>query len=287
MVVVAQNLFYALGAELLSGLLAWRLKGNPRGQVLALLLGTIMAGTIAFGPAIYSESLRWSGRYPSAVPALVSSRTLTASEAEPQQDSGRFVMVPIDSIANTPLNNLARPIDGERTLAGVPFRILSGSRAIFQTEQHLLRSNPTSASIAVEVGAPRLVHILINGAYVYQTLDGQTAGRITLRFEDGTAIDRELVVGLNLRENWAYTTGPTPSSGPSEVVTQLPETDEWTNAYSEQQLRGVRAASGLIDMVTVPIPASMQGTTLVAIDVRDLLLDPSLILYGVTIETTE
>ncbi len=212
---------------------------------------------------------------------------LSCSLAESFSGSPRFVNISIESVANHPMDNLINPISGEHSFDGIPFSILSGSISVFQTQHHLLPAYPVNASIQVDIRHPVRAYILINVGYVYKSLEGKIAGSITLTFADGSEIYRSLLAGINLRENWAYVSGPTPSMEISGVVTELAETKEWMNVFSEQQSRGTGNALGYIDMVIIKIPMPLQLSTLQSIEVADLLLDPSIILYGITIETRD
>jgi len=59
------------------------------------------------------------------------------------------------------------------------------------------------------------------------------------------------------------------------------------NVYSEDQLRGDRAAKGYLDMISISIPQKLQSSSLTSIEVLDTSLDPSLVIYGITVTTNK
>ena len=199
-----------------------------------------------------------------------------------------YVFVSLASLANNPLDNLARPLSGEYTMNGVPFRILPGSRSIFQTQNHELTSYPTSGTLTLSVIGAKHVYLLVNGAYVFKDLSGQTIGQIILNFSDNSTLETNLVAGENIREDWGYDSGVTVGyiDGTSkEVITSVSGEGGWSNAYQESQLRGDKPATGFIDMVTIEIPSSKSDLELTRITIDDVssLASPSLKVYAITV----
>ncbi len=299
MVDFGQNIFYALVAEFLVLLTVWLAKGNRRRQVLILSFGTAIAGIIGFGvPIIEKISLETNiplidvAPHVTTQPSTERSAQETSMQATVTKETDQapvieqmgFLIILLESIANHPMDNLAIPISGQLSFGDVPFRLLPGSKAVFQTQHHLLPSYPTRASLKVEIPNPMAIHVLVNGAYVYKSLQGQTAGKIILRFVNAPSLVSELVVGQNLRENWAYNSGPTPWSGEDEVVTKVTTPSDWISVYEERQSRSGKPAMGYIDMVSIRIPKDHQTSILSEIEFQDDLYDPSLVLYGISVE---
>ena len=214
-----------------------------------------------------------------AIPLLGCSLALSIA------DTPEFVKVPLAAVVNHPMDNLVSPLSGTREFKGVPFSFLSGEHAVLHTQHHFLPSYPESVRLTVDIRRPVRVYVLVNGGYVYASLKGKIAGEITLTFADGSQVYRSLVVGENLREHWGYMDGPTPGAGAYAAVTDLAETGEWVNVYAEEQWRVGGSARAYIDMVTIEVPASMQKSALTSIEVADILLDPGLIVYAITVET--
>lgn len=202
-----------------------------------------------------------------------------------------YVFVSLASLANNPLDNLARPLSGEYTLNGVPFSLLSGPSAVFQTQNHMRTSYPTSGTLTLSVIGGKRVYLLINGAYVFKELSGQTVGHITLYFSDGSALETDLVAGQNIRENWGYDKGVTVGyiDGTSkEVITSVSGGGEgWSSAYQESQLRGDKPATAFMDMLTIEIPSAKRDWELTKIIIDDVSTSasPSLVVYAITVST--
>lgn len=213
-------------------------------------------------------------------------------QATLQINNPPFVSVSIEPIANFRMANLVKPIYGEYTFRGIPFTLLSGSKAVFQTQEHTLPSLPRQGTLSVAIPHPVNVYVLVDGTMVYKSLLGRTAGKIVLSFSDGRTVSYDLIVGKNLREHWGYNSGPTPWAGSDEVVTDLTETIDWMNVYQESQYRDGKPATAYIDMVVISVPVTNQSTVLTQIDIIDTSIDnfgmlsPSLEVYGITVATT-
>lgn len=201
-----------------------------------------------------------------------------------------FESISLQSIANMPLNNLMVPLSGDYTFQGIPFKFLSGDHAVFISQNETLSSFPQKAILPVAISHPLNVYLLLNGGYVSQNLEGKTAGKIVLTFDDGTLLNQNLIVGQNLREDWGYVS-KFDDTGNNPAVTEIKDSEYWRNVYRESQSRGGKPAFGYIDMVTIPIPEAKQTSVLIQIDIIDLsidnfgLLSPSIKICAITVET--
>lgn len=295
-----QNIFYAFVAELFVILTAWLVKEDKRKQVLVLGFGTAIAGIIGFGPDIIqtlSPPITTTPVMPKSMPTVISPQSTNITPRTVTQEivlptvtpTGKisYRSVSLAPIANHPMDNLASPLSGKYTFNGIPFSFLSGSKAVFQSQHHLLSSYPTQASLEVSIPHPKTIYILLNGAYVYKYLQGQTVGNITLKFDGYEPITTNLIIGQNLRENWAYQSGPIPESGEGEVITSITAPLNWQNVYVEPQSRGGKPAFGYIDLITISLPTEYQAATLIEIEIQDDSYDPSLVIYGITVSFFE
>lgn len=198
--------------------------------------------------------------------------------------SPEYVSVPLDSLANYAMENLARPLSGEYTFNGIPFSLLAGSKSVFHTQDGIYTSFPATGTLTSSPTTAKNVYMLINGDYVFKSLSGQSIGSVTLYFSDGSTLETDLVAGKNIRENWAYDSGPT-GEGSQEVITSVSALEGWSNAYQESQSRGNKPATAFIDMITINIPSSKSNLELTKIKIDDTSSTSGLWVYAVTMST--
>jgi hypothetical protein len=200
--------------------------------------------------------------------------------------SPSYVSVPLDSLVNYAMENLTSPLSGELTFNDVPFSFLAGSKSIFHTQDQIYTSLPTIGTLNISVIGAKNVYILINGDYVFKALGGQSIGRVTLFFSDGTGIEVDLVAGENIRENWAFDRVAT-GEGSQEVITSVSASEGWSNVYQESQVRGSKPATAFIDMITINIPSSKNDLELTKIKIDDTSLASGLWVYAITVSKNE
>lgn len=199
-----------------------------------------------------------------------------------QANVPEFVSVSIKPIANYKMDSFISPISGDYIFKDIPFNLLSGPSTVYQSQG----TGSQSVGLEVAIPHPAVVYVLVNGGYVYKSLTGKTAGDIILYFADGTSHSYNLVVGQNFREHWGY------DSISSDVITDLNESIDWVNVYYENQSRGNQSAKAFIDMVKIFIPPSFQSTVMTKIEIIDKSINnfgsasPSIIIYGITVDTT-
>lgn len=198
-----------------------------------------------------------------------------------------FRQLDLSPIANWPFDHLIRPPVGQVSYSGIPFTILSGSKAVFQTQHHLLVNLPTEGRIDGRTAAPTTVYILLIGGYVDPEFRDKKVGEANLAFDNGSTLSVPLLAWRNIRETWAYEGDP--KANPLEGS---PPPARWQNVVAESQARAGRAAKGFVDMTTIPIPTPYSYSNLVTISVRDTSVssvgsqDPSLIVMGITVESS-
>ncbi len=137
------------------------------------------------------------------------------------------------------------PPSTPQTLAGVDFAM---SNALIS----LAPGGSTSTASGFAIANASAAHLLLNGAFVFTSTLGQTAGTVTLTFSDGSTLTTPLVVGTNLRD-WRVGGG----AGVVSTVTSPASATAWTGL----SLDNVPAA---LDRLTIAIPgrpANLVGVT--------------------------
>ena len=147
---------------------------------------------------------------------------------------------------------------------------------------------PTEASVEFSVPRPKVLHVLLSGAYVERSLQNKQVGELDLVFSDGSVFGVLLVAGRNIRETWGYV-----DELAAQQMNLFPPPVGWKNVVAEQQSRGGRAALGLIDLLSVPIPEPYASATVARLQIRDTSVEtanslwPSLVVYAITLEISE
>jgi hypothetical protein len=185
------------------------------------------------------------------------------------------------------MDHLLSPLSGNMEFTGIPFSILSEPMAIFQSQNIALPKNPIRAVLVVSVPNAKSVYILMGGAYISKSLNGQQVGNIVLGFDNGETFTKDLIAGQNIRENWGYLSPPE-NPADDQDITSMDASNasaDWQNVYYENQIRGGKAALGYVDMLTIPVPDNDRKSTLTAITINDTVYDPSILIYAITIST--
>ena len=149
------------------------------------------------------------------------------------------------------------------------------------TQAGPLPNNPITVKVAANVPNPQAVYLLITGGDMFTEFAGQTVGEAQLAFDDASIISIDLTVGYNIRE-WKHLGQETVTTTTSPDVTEV-----WRGAN--------RYDSGIavIDMLTIPVPPSLQGRRLVSIEIVDRSrdttgdLDPAINWLGATVRTAK
>ncbi|MFN8412555.1 MAG: hypothetical protein U0Z26_09230 [Anaerolineales bacterium] len=222
-----------------------------------------------------------AGKIPFLNTQIDSTQTATSNEASAPQ----FTAISIKPIVNHKNDGFTTPPSGSYDFKGIPFTLLSDSKDIFHTQDEQFYSLPKSGSLEVNISHPINIYILLSGGWVHKSFMKQIVGMIRLYFLDGSQTTYNIVVGQNIRESWAYD-----NTSDYDAVTELIETSNWMNVYSESQYRGDESAKAFIDMTQIDIPAQYQTSVLTKIDIVDSSLEnnnmisPSLIVYGITVK---
>jgi hypothetical protein len=211
----------------------------------------------------------------------------------PTVASGKFVQLQLDPIANYPLDWLTQPPTGALRLGGIPFDFVRGPNATFATRTHFSQTLPITGSINLSVPRPIAVHLIVSGAWVVQIAIGEQIGEIRLNFDTGEIIAVPIINGHNIRETWEYERALSVSA--SQDVGGSRRRGVW----QEEQLRGsdpvADRARAYLDMLSIEIPARLQGAVLRGIDIVDanrwyvstdgkVKVDPSIVLAAATVE---
>lgn len=132
---------------------------------------------------------------------------------------------------------------------------------------------------------PKAVYFLMQAGNGISRYDGDIIGEIELQFLNNNPISQELILGFNIRD-WAR--DKSPSAVVMTVTSDMVE-EAWQGAAG-----GVDSGSiGGMDVLTMEIPASHQGSTLETIILRDTTLEnngtdaPCIHLQAVTVEVME
>ncbi len=184
----------------------------------------------------------------------------------PQSVSGaaQFTTLSMTTITNGPLDWLyaAKPT-GSVTYQSVPFQFAASSPQVFVTQNTFGSSLGTSASLAVNIAHPTVLHLLVaanaTGNVAYQ---GVEIGRVRLTFADATEYVAVLKAGTHLRpETWLYdSANQTTPPGDSSIAV--------TNVITEVQNRS-GAAKAFLDMLAINLPAAAANTSLTGIYFTD------------------
>ena len=246
-------------------------------------LAIIVAATWLLRPVI------WPNPQP-AEPSKTASVEPTSDNTTPSPgyaEENGFQLISLEPFANYPMDHLLSPLSGNMEFTGIPFSILSEPMAIFQSQNIALPKNPIRAVLVVSVPNAKSVYILMGGAYISKSLNGQQVGNIVLGFDNGETFTKDLIAGQNIRENWGYLSPPE-NPADDQDITSMDASNasaDWQNVYYENQIRGGKAALGYVDMLTIPVPDNDRKSTLTAITINDTVYDPSILIYAITIST--
>ena len=83
-----------------------------------------------------------------------------------QSEENGYQFVSLESIANHPMDHLITPLSGKVEFAGIPFSILSGPKAVFQSQNQGLPGYPINTKLTIAVPNATSVDFLMGGAYV-------------------------------------------------------------------------------------------------------------------------
>jgi hypothetical protein len=188
----------------------------------------------------------------------------------------KFYLLPLRHIANdSTRNGYVFPPQGMLELEGVPFDFPLGQNSA-TTQAETLPNHPVVLRLDTDVFAPERVHLLITGGNTFARFYGQVIGKVRLSFAQGEPYEIELVAGQNIRE-WKLLDEQTVSSISSDQAMEV-----WR---TEANFGGV----GVIDMLTIDLPAEYRSDHLFVIKVLDTSvetvgsMDPAINLIGSTV----
>jgi len=175
--------------------------------------------------------------------------------------------------AQAPLSNAYQtPPAGMASLGGHTFDLTTGTAVAVQ--------DGTSASFTGSFKNPQAVYALVNTYDSYWWYKGQTAGRLTLKFSDGTTQSTDLTVGGNVRE---WRTG---DARTVDATTDPATLNVWNGAAQPTAGGG----NAVIDMLTINVTSTgktLTGVTLSSAGVATINGAPLGILFSaVTVDYT-
>ena len=188
--------------------------------------------------------------------------------------NGNFVKVSMNNIANAPIDHVSS-LNGDVNFGGVPFYI----NREFTTQDQGYPNRPTQSTLTVNIPSPQRVYIILNGAYVSQSFEGNQVGNINFEFNDGSDFTYPIIAGTNLRETWSA----------SGTITSVRDSSFY-NVFTQSQTRGHQSAYGYMDRYTIEIPNTYQSKTMTGIQIIDTSnsnvrsYNPGLVLQGITVE---
>lgn len=197
-----------------------------------------------------------------------------------------FVMIETSEFANWLNDAFIQPPKGKLIFNNIPFLISSGDNAIFQTQHIGLLQMPTQLTLELNINNPEKVHILLIGSGAIMDLGAnftnEIIGEIELTFSSSKVITTQIIVCKNIREGWFYENDPFTRDYCSPTSGSL-----WQNSWTEKQLRGNQSAYAVIDTLTIEIPQDQNLGEIKSIRIIDQKYETSLIVFGLTIETTK
>jgi hypothetical protein len=234
----------------------------------------VIAGSYLNWGAILGKQPR-----PDERPALPSVATLT------------YHPISIEPIMNSywrDNNGLVELRSGRRVkLGGVEFD-LPDEQKYFASESSYdgQYGRPRIAKLQVEVAQPRTVHFLMALGIGLESFAGKQVGRIILNFDNQPSFEMPLVAGHNIRDwclsnNHAIRTFADPMVRPGYRHECCPN-DPTLSSSNECSITEV-------DILSIDLDKSYQGTTLNEIVIEDLSrdtvgsLDPQLLLFGISV----
>jgi hypothetical protein len=188
--------------------------------------------------------------------------------------NGNFVKVSLDDIANAPIDHVSSRY-GDVNFGNVPFYI----NREFTTRDQGNPNRPTEGTLSVNIPSPQRVYVLLNGAYVSQSSEGDQVGNINFEFNDGSDLTYPIIAGNNLRETWSA----------SGTITRVSDSSFY-NVLTQSQTRGSQSTYGYMDRYTVEIPYTYQSKTMTGIQIIDTSYNnvgsdnPGLVVQGITVE---
>ena len=171
----------------------------------------------------------------------------------------KFYWLSLSQIANESTENgYKSPPQGLVELEGVPFDFPTGQNSA-TTQAETLPNFPLVLQLDSNIFAPEKVHLLITGGNTFTRFSGRIIGKIRLSFVQGDPYEIDLIAGQNIRE-WKLLDEQTVSKISSEQVVEV-----WR---TESNFGGV----GVIDMLTIDLPAEYRSDYLIPLKCSTLLL---------------
>ena len=200
-----------------------------------------------------------------------------------QEDN--FFMIDTSGFANYPNDGFVSPPFGRHNLNNIPYLISSGDDAIFQTQHITLTQLPNHLTLDMKIQDPIRVYVLLVGSAAYKDLgvnySGIKIGEVELIFSSSEEIHSPIIVCENIREGWSYDNDSFNKNSCSPTKSKY-----WQNSWSEEQMRGDQLATAVIDTLIIEIPQGEDFTELTGIRIFDQKYETSIIIFGITIETS-
>ncbi|HEY0491871.1 MAG TPA: hypothetical protein VGD57_00195 [Candidatus Dormibacteraeota bacterium] len=205
--------------------------------------------------------------------ALGGSLTLSASPASaPATSTTSFLKVDLGATAIYPLGGTyVNPPTGAVTLGNVPFTMANIS----------LLTSGTKLDLPAVASRPSSVSVLVNSAYGFSELSGQTVGKLHLTFSDGTAQDTDIVGGTLVREWWL---------GPGYLTSLTGSASQNVWQGQGQPATGIGTATAVIDMLTATVKPTSASLASVSVQNNagapfDLMVSGLTVAYSVPVAT--
>ena len=174
---------------------------------------------------------------------------------------------------------------GIQIIQGIPFQIPGPNEGIIQTQNIVLKNQPTHVEIEVNTTNIKEIYILLNGSYVYKNFLKSEVGIIKLWFEDGIELEIPIIAGTCLREGWFFQ-----RDVDYPTIDSIDGDENCKNIFGENQTRDNIPAMAIIDMMIIKIPEQYLSYKLQSIILDDVSVqlvgskNPSINIIAVTLE---
>lgn len=241
---------------------------------------------LLFNTNINADTLKSGTRYYWRVRAFNAnggSSFSSVSSFTTQGQAPTYIPISLQGIANAGMSNVS-PLNGNNLLANIPFNFPTGTLKVFETQDIAFPSLPTQVAVATNINNPQNVYLLLDGKYIYKTLQGQALGNVVLSFANGATQTLTLRAGEHLRENWSYVLPL--DNEQFNVITDFPMGGMSYNGRIQDLVRGNKPAWGFLTVLRIPVQAALRTQQLTRITLNDASSQAGMILSGVTVEGT-
>ncbi|MFY8000438.1 MAG: CUB domain-containing protein [Candidatus Kapaibacteriota bacterium] len=247
------------------------------------------SSALQYNPSQLSDTLLPGTRYYWRVRAISENGTSSFSSVSSFTTQGPtpiFTQVPLQSVANGTMGNLSSPLSGSYNLGNISFSFPSNATKIFGSQNQGGTSLPTQCIIPVNVSNVQNAYLLLDGAYILQSLQGQAIGNVVLSFANGATQTLTLRAGEHISEQWAYVRPLDNEQYSGRVITDFPSAGMSSNGRTEDQVRDGKPAWGFVRVLKIPVSANLRSQRLTSITLNDTSPIAGMTLSGITVEST-